>query len=144
MPDLLGGERGVQRDGHHQQAGKADLAAFLAVNGEHRKCEALPDDDKPDQDRVRGGEACRDDGQRAQQGAAQHLRAAVFVGAGLIDQRHAEGAEGRNQAFSVEPEDASENHDREQDAGGAPHAAIEVLAVDEAFEAGDADVHGPA
>jgi len=63
---------------------------------------------------------------------------------GLVDQCHAEGAESGDQALGNQPEDSANDHHRKQDAGRPPHAAIEVLAVDESFEAGNADVHGAA
>jgi len=140
---LVGLERRMHGQRHQQQAGKADQAAALAEHREHGIDEALRDDHQPDQHGMGRGQAGDDDGQRAQRRAAQHLVGAMPLrAAGLVDDGQALGAEGGDQAGGVVAEQSAQHQHRQQHADPLAHPSEEVVAVEEAANAGNAQIHG--
>ena len=120
--DLVGLQRRMHGQRHEQQGGEADQAAALAEDGEHGKDEALGDDRQPDQYRVRGRQPGDDDGQRAQQGAAEHFVGAVALRtAGLVDDGQALRAEGGHQSRGVVAEQSAQHQHRQQHAYRLAH-----------------------
>ncbi len=138
-------QRRMHGQRHQQQAGEADQPAALAEHAEHGIDEALRDDRQPDQHRIAGRQPRDDHGQGAQRRAAQHFVGTVALrAAGLVDDGQALRAEGRHQARRVIAEQAAHHQHGQQHPHPLAHPAEEVVAVEEAADAGDAQIHGRA
>ncbi|MNN09013.1 hypothetical protein D3C81_1218830 [compost metagenome] len=136
-------QRRMHGQGHQQQAGKADQSAALAEHGEHRIDKALRNDHQPDQHGMRGRQAGDDDGDGAQRRAAQHFVGAVALRAArLVDDGQALRAEGCDQSGGVVAEQPAQHQHGQQHADPLAHPSEEVVAVEEAANAGNAQIHG--
>ncbi|MNS32015.1 hypothetical protein D3C72_640850 [compost metagenome] len=135
----------MHRQGHQQQAGKADQPAALAEHREHRIDEALRNHHQPDQDGIGGRQARDDDGNGAQRGPAQHFIGAMTLRpARLVDDGQALRTEGRDQPGGVVAEQPAQHQHGQQHADPLAHPSEEVVAIEEAANAGNAQIHGAA